>query len=394
VTATVTAFSLAEYQERLTKTRAAMTKAGIEVLIVTDPSNMSWLTGYDGWSFYVHQAVVILPEGEPVWWGRPMDGVGARMTSYLSEDSIRSYPDHYVQNFTLHPYQLMAELLREFGQSSARIGVEMDNYYFSAKCLETLRQELPNARFADATALVNWQRAVKSEQELIFMRRAARIVERMHQRVRDVAEIGLPKNHLVAEIFDAGLRGTDEFGGDYAAIVPLTPSGPDSAAAHMTWDDRPLRRGEGTFFEIAGCYRRYHCPLSRTLYIGEPPAEMMHAQEAVLEGLAAGLDVARPGNTCGEVADAFFAVLRKRGVEKNGRTGYAVGISYPPDWGERTMSLRPGDKSVLMPNMTLHFMPGLWTDDWGYEVSETIRIADSGPAECLADVSRELVIKP
>ncbi|WDR07090.1 ectoine hydrolase DoeA [Devosia rhodophyticola] len=387
-------FSIAEYQDRLVKTRAAMVRANIDVLVVTDPANMSWLTGYDGWSFYVHQAVIVLPEGEPLWWGRPMDGVGARMTSYLAPESIHSYPDHYVQSATIHPYQLMAVLLRQYGHSSARIGLEMDNYYFTAKCFETLRLELPDAQFSDATALVNWQRAVKSEQELIYMRRAARIVEQMHQRIRDTAEDGLPKSTLIAEIYDASLRGADGFGGDYPSIVPLTPSGTDAAAAHLTWDDRPLRRGEGTFFEIAGCYRRYHCPMSRTIYLGEPPADMLRAGEAVLEGLADGLEVARPGNTCGEVADAFFAVLAKHGIEKNSRTGYAVGISYPPDWGERTMSLRPGDQSILEPNMTFHFMPGLWGDDWGFEVSETIRITEDGPAECLADVGRELIIKP
>ena len=54
-------FSMTEFQRRLTKTRAAMEIAGIDVLFVTDPSNQNWLTGYDGWSFYVHQGVLIFP---------------------------------------------------------------------------------------------------------------------------------------------------------------------------------------------------------------------------------------------------------------------------------------------------------------------------------------------
>jgi ectoine hydrolase len=129
------------------------------------------------------------------------------------------------------------------------------------------------------------------------------------------------------------------------------------------------------------------------MFLGEPPAGMQKAQDAVLEGLEAGLNAARPGNTCGEVARAFFDVLRKHGVEKDSRAGYPVGISYPPDWGERTMSLRQNDTSVIEENMTFHFMPAIWTDDWGFETSETIRIRAQGPAECLADVSRELVVK-
>jgi ectoine hydrolase len=390
---TAPAFTRAEYAERQSKARAAMQRAGLEVLIVTDPSNMGWLTGYDGWSFYVHQAVILLPEGGPLWFGRPQDKAGARLTTWLGEDSLFSYPDNFVQNPDHHPYEVLSRILADKGHARARLGVEMDNYYFAAKCLEVLREKLPQAAIADATALVNWQRAVKSDAELGYMRRAARIVEAMHARVRAVAEIGMRKCDLVAEIYDAALRGVDDFGGDYAAIVPLTPSGRDASAAHLTWDDRPMRAGEATYFELAGCYRRYHAPLSRTLFLGPPHDAILKAQDAVFEGLEAGLAAARPGNTCGEVADAFFAVLKRHGIEKDNRTGYPVGISYPPDWGERTMSLRPGDRSVLAENMTFHFMPAIWTDEWGFETSETIRIRSTGPAECLADVSRELYVK-
>jgi ectoine hydrolase len=102
--------------------------------------------------------------------------------------------------------------------------------------------------------------------------------------------------------------------------------------------------------------------------------------------------VARAGTTCEEVAGAFFSVLRRHGFEKDNRTGYPIGVSYPPDWGERTMSLRAGDRSVLEPNMTFHFMTGLWMDDWGFEITESFVITDGAP-EILANTPRELLIK-
>ena len=89
---------------------------------------------------------------------------------------------------------------------------------------------------------------------------------------------------------------------------------------------------------------------------------------------------------------AFFAVLRKRGIEKDNRTGYSIGLSYPPDWGERTMSLRKGDKTPLEENMTFHFMSGLWMDDWGFETTESIVITENG-AECLTAYPRKLFVK-
>ncbi|MGI9016468.1 MAG: M24 family metallopeptidase, partial [Euzebya sp.] len=71
---------------------------------------------------------------------------------------------------------------------------------------------------------------------------------------------------------------------------------------------------------------------------------------------------------------------------------YPIGISYPPDWGERTISLRTSDTSILKPGMTFHFMPGLWMDDWGMEITESILIREDGPAEPLADVPRGLFV--
>ncbi|MGQ9370287.1 ectoine hydrolase DoeA [Azospirillum sp. A39] len=385
-------FSRAEYAQRLAKTRAAMEKAGVDLLIVSDPSNMAWLTGYDGWSFYVHQCVVVPPDGDPLWYGRGQDANGARRTAYLAEDRIIGYPDHYVQSTERHPMDLLSRILADRGWGALRIGVEMDNYWFSAAAFASLQRHLPDARFSDATALVNWQRAVKSPQELEYMRKAARIVEAMHRRILDRVAVGLRKCDLVAEIYDAGIRGVDGYGGDYPAIVPLLPSGEEASAPHLTWDDRPMRDGEGTFFEVAGCYRRYHCPLSRTVFLGKPTQAFRDAEAAVLEGMDAGLAAARPGNTCEDIANAFFAVLKKHGITKDNRTGYPIGLSYPPDWGERTMSLRPGDRTVLEPGMTFHFMTGLWLPDMGLEITESIVITDSG-VECLADVPRRLFVK-
>ena len=384
-------FSQEEYDRRLAKTRKAMQQRGIDVMICTEPANMAWLTGYDGWSFYVHQCVVVTMEGQPIWYGRTQDANGAKLTTFLDHDNILYYPDHYVQNPDLHPMDLLSSLLIDKGFGAATIGVEMDNYYFSAAAYRSLVTHMPSATFKDCNVLVHWQRAVKSDAELDMMRTAGRIVETMHARIRDLARPDLPKHKLVAEIYDASLRGVDGVGGDYAAIVPLLPSGADASAPHLTWDERPFKLGEGTFFEIAGAYHRYHCPLSRSVFMGKPPQYYLDAERAVLEGMEAGLEQAKAGNLCEDIANAFFGVLKKYGIVKDNRTGYPIGLAYPPDWGEHTMSLRPGDKTVLEEGMTFHFMTGLWQDGWGLEITESIAIGKSGP-ECLANVPRKLVV--
>jgi ectoine hydrolase len=386
-------FSRFEYDRRIALTRSAMDVAGLDALFVTDPSNQAWLTGYDGWSFYVHQGVLLRLDGEPIWWGRFMDSMGALRTCWMSADNIFGYADSYVQSTLRHPMQELALRLRDMGLGAATIGVEMENYYYSAKAHEVLVTEMPEARFADATALVNWQRLIKSHEEIAFIRKAARISERVIETAIDRAAPGVRKNDVVADIMHAGITGVDDIWGDYPAIVPLTPSGLDATAAHLTWNGDPMRHGEATFFELSGCYRRYHAPLCRTVFLGTPPKEMLDAEAAQLEGIEAALDVARAGNRTSDIAKVLFDVLQSHGIYREGRCGYPVGLSYPPDWGERTASLRVEDETILQPGMVFHFMPALWMDTWGLETTETILITENGPAEALCNIERKLFVK-
>jgi ectoine hydrolase len=341
----------------------------------------------------VHQGVILTLEGDPHWWGRRMDSLGALRTCWMGAEAIHGYGDDFVQSTHRHAMQDLARVLAGLGLATARIGVEMENYYYSAKAHAVLTAALPDARITDATGLVNWQRLVKSEAEIAFMRKAARISEKVVLTAIEKAEPGLRKNELVAEIFHAGITGVGEDWGDYPAIVPLTPSGLDATAAHLTWNGDAMRAGEATFFELSGCYRRYHAPLCRTVYLGTPPAAMLEAEKAQIEGIEAGIDAARAGNRTADIANAFLGVLRKYGIHREGRCGYSIGLSYPPDWGERTASIRAEDETVLEPGMAFHFMPALWMDTWGLETTEPILITGSGPAEPFCNIERKLFVK-
>ncbi|MBZ4022863.1 ectoine hydrolase DoeA [Rhodobacter sp. TJ_12] len=386
-------FTHAEYDRRIRLTRDAMAEAGIDVLFVTNPSNQNWLTGYDGWSFYVHQGVILTMEGDPIWWGRMQDANGAKRTVWMEHEQIIYYADRYIQAPDIHPMEDLASHLRIMGYGHKRIGVEMETYYFTARAYAKLAEGLPEAELVDASTLVNWNRLIKSSEELAFMRRAARISELVIERAMELAEPGMRKHDLVGELFKTSVQGEDDSWGDYPAIVPLLPSGEDASAPHLTWNGEALKKGEATFVEQSGCYRRYHAPLCRTIFLGKPPGFMIDAAEALTEGLNAGIEVARPGNRACDIARALDAEMLKVGIERQNRCGYAVGLSYPPDWGEHTVSLRAFDETVLEPGMTFHFMPGLWMDGWGMETTETILIREDGPAEPLCNVPRKLFVK-
>ncbi|MGB2097968.1 MAG: M24 family metallopeptidase, partial [Candidatus Puniceispirillales bacterium] len=284
--------------------------------------------------------------------------------------------------------------VKSLGHGGARIGVEMENYYYSARAHQVLTAALGQATICDATGIVNWQRGVKSDEEIVFMKNAARISEKIVSTAIEKAEPGLPKNELVSDIYKTMISGVDDIWGDYPAIVPMLPSGKDASAAHLTWNGDPMKTGEVTFFELAGCYRRYNVPLCRTVHLGPAPQHILYASKALTEGLEKGLEQAVAGNRACDIANALTETLAKAGIDRHGRCGYPIGISYPPDWGERTISLRSNDETILEPGMTFHFMPGLWMDDWGIETTETILITDKTTPYMFTNLPREMTVKP
>ncbi|MDA7964718.1 M24 family metallopeptidase [Ruegeria sp.] len=384
-------FTSQEYAARIAAARAAMDRQGIDTLLVTDPSNMAWLTGYDGWSFYVPQMVILHRTGAPLWWGRTQDKAGAQQTTWLEPQDLHDWPEEHVQHPDHHPVDALVDLLRDRGWTTG-LGVEMDNYYYSAASHRILETAFGAQAMRDATGLVNWQRAVKSDAEIDMMRKAGQLTAHMHAVLRDRFREGLLKNQLVAEVQAAGIAGLPGLAGDYPAIAPIAPSGVEASASHITWNDRPLTVGEATYFEVSGCFRRYHCPASRSLFLGEPPADIRRAEAAVLTAIDDALHAARPGATCEEVALCVYDSFARAGYTKGNRTGYPIGLSYPPDWGERTMSLRPGDTTELRQNMTFHLMPGLWTPDWGLAITESFVVTPDG-GQPLADIPRAMVVK-
>jgi ectoine utilization protein EutD len=388
------AFERTEYLKRLEKTKKRMAKAGIEVLLVTDPANMNYLSGYDGWSFYVHQLLVVAgKEEEPVWIGRAQDATGAKVTMFTDHKNIVGYQDDYVQSTTKHPMDFVSDFLKGRGWDKGGIGVEMDNYYFTAACIDSLRRNLPNVQFKDATSLVNWVRVVKSRAEIKCMREAARVMEKVMKVAIDKVRPGMRQCDAVAEILRAQTKGTRKYGGEYASIVPLLPTGKGMNAPHLTWSDEPFVTGQGTVLELAAVRHRYHCPMARTVYLGTPPQKLVDAAKVVVDGLNAALAAAKSGNTAEAVEAAWRQTIAKSGIKKESRIGYSTGLNYPPDWGEHTISLRPGDTTVLEPNMTIHCIPGIWMDDWGIEISECFRVTDKG-GEPFCKVPRQLFVKP
>ena len=386
-------FSKNEYKDRLKKVQLSMQEKGIELLISQDTANINYLTGYDAWSFYYAQCVIVhINADEPICFVRAQDAGGAFIKTYLKKENIIIYDEKYIHTWPLHPYDALVHLIKKNKWDKLNIGVEMDAHYFTAYCYEKLKQGLPNASIIDSERLVNWVRFVKSDAEIDFMKKAAVISENAMRTAMEIINPGIRQCDAVAEIQKSLFKGTSEYGGEYASITTLLPTGKGTSASHLTASDDKFKKGEATVVELSGTYKRYHAPMARTVNLGKPEKKKIDAMNATNEALEAGIAASKPGNTADDVAQNFWNVLDKYNIKKESRTGYSIGIGYPPDWGEHTINISKGDMTILKPNVCYHMIAVMQFGDWGVEASESIRITEDGN-ELLCNFSRDLHVK-
>jgi Xaa-Pro aminopeptidase len=385
-------FDSAEYDNRVAKVKTRMQTAGFDLIICQDPANMCYLSGFDGWSFYTPQCLLVhIDEASPIWFGRAQDAKSAHITTDLPAANILSFSEPLVHHPVLHPYDELCELIRDRGWGDAAIGVELDAHYYTARAHRHLVDGLPAARIADNRELVNWVRLIKSDAEVDYMREAGQICSRTMNRVIDMLEPGVPQNEIIAAVYQNQVLGLEGKFGDYTSLCPLIQVGEGTSTPHLTWSDEPLPNNELVVMEIGAARRHYHAPLTRTMHLGKAPAEIERLAGVIVEGVDAALAMARPGVSCEAVEAVWQQVLNKNGYQKESRVGYSIGLNFPPDWGERTASLRPGDKTELQAGMCFHFQSGVWLENFGAAVSEPFVVTERG-GERLCDVHRGLIV--
>ena len=390
---TAGAVSGSELDARLARVRERMREADLTGLVVADPSNIYYLSGYNAWSFYTPQILFVPLEGEPVLAMREMDALGAHRTAVRYAGDVLGYPERLVHRPDDHPMTWVARALRDRGFAvPGRVGFEGDAHFFAVRSFLALRDGIPEWDLVESRELVNWVRIVKSDWEIAQMRLAGRVASGAMRAAIDAIEDGRPLNELAAEVMAAQARGAEGADGDYPAIVPMFLYGEGADTPHLTWTAERFAPDTAVSIELAGVHRRYHAPLARSVSLGRPSRDLDRLAGATVEGLNAALAEMRPGNTPADVTAAWDAVLARYDLEKKSRLGYSIGIGFPPDWGERTASIRADDTTVLEENMTFHVIAGMWMTGYGFEASESVRVAPGG-ADVLTDAPRRLIVK-
>jgi Xaa-Pro dipeptidase len=234
-------------------------------------------------------------------------------------------------------------------------------------------------------------RLIKSQAELSYIRQAARVVEKAMRAAINASSEGATEDTVAGAMWQA----TASAGGEYAGLPPFITSGPRSSLCHATWAGRRYERGDVLAYELPGVVRRYAAPLFRCGTVGPAPDDARRLADACISSLEAVIAAIKPGATSGEVHAASRRNFEGKGYgELHGhRTGYSVGINYPPDWGEgQILSIWSDDDRKLAAGMTFHLVPGVFVPNkFIINISETVLVTETG-CEPITQFPRELFV--
>jgi len=385
-------FPTREYESRLDSVQSTIRERGLDAFMMTTPENIVYLTGYDTTGYYSYQALIIPDSSQPQFVIREFEGPNVEARSWTTE--WKGYRDTHEENTSIETTAgigATAALIEEMGVEDKIIGFERDSWFLTHRQL-VLLQETIDAKFVGCTGIVEAGRRIKSQREIDYMCQAGSIAENALQTGIEAIEPGVNENAVAAEIYADLIRN----GSGHTGTQLYTTSGRRSALPHARWKGRTLEEGDVIYIEVPAAIHRYHGCLLRSAYIGEPPAEVSAAGEAVAEGLTAAIETIKPGITAGDVDEACRGIIADHGFGSQfpHRTGYSLGIGYPPGWGEgHIVSLGPGDDTVLERNMTFHMPVIVFLPEHGaIGCSATVRVSEDG-CEPIADIDRKLYVK-
>lgn len=378
-------FPFEEYERRLRELRERIAERHMDAVVISDPENIMYLTDYQttGYSFF--QALVVPLEDEPFMITRKLEESNVIHRTWL--DITRPYPD------TGDAIQMLVDALREFGLDKKRIGYERNSYFFPAYHQDCIHTTLTDGKLLDCFGIVEEGRVCKSPMEIALMQNAARATEAGMQAGIDAVQADVTENEIGAAISAAMFRA----GGEPPAVMPYVTSGPRTMIGHATWEGRIVQPNEHVFLEVGGCYRRYHTAMMRTIVLGALSPSMYKAQEIMKMALDAVHKNFQPGMTVSDADNMIRNIITKNdiGARLVTRSGYSIGIAFPPSWDEGyIVSLKQGESAVLKPGMTFHIIPWMWGVDGDKTcgVSDTIHITEDG-CESFFTMDRDFVVK-
>lgn len=354
------------FARRRKKLRALIEQSGADHLLVTNFTNVTYLTGFSGGDSYLLSS----PDGETLI-------TDMRFTTELAEEC----PE--LPLAVRQPGETMAKFVADVLQRERveRLGIE--GYSATVSFHQALGKTLPNTLLVVTEGLVERLRTIKDREEI----RATRLACQQAQRAFDAAHARVTHKTTEAELaaeleYQARLCGAK--GLSFPAIVAV---GARSALPHATPSRRRL--GESTFVLVDWGVNSglYMSDLTRIIVTGKISPKLRKVYGVVLTAQLAAIDAIRPGVACEQVDHVARQIISKAGWGKLFGHGLGHGTGLEIHEAPR---LAKGQQTKLRPGMIVTVEPGVYFPGWGgVRIEDDILVTRTGH-KVLTDLPKQL----
>ncbi len=365
-------FSKEEFSNRKTNVLKCLKEQNIDALLMFRQESMYWLTGYDTFGYVFFQTLVLDQKGNTILLTRAPDLRQAQNTSNIEDIRI------WVDKDGINPTDDLKQILNELDLKGKNIGVEYEAYGMTGRNALKLNKSLENyCKVEDKSELITKLRVVKSNEELIYVKKAAELADKALDEAWKFTKAGASEAKILAEMQRAVLEG----GGDYPANEYIIGSGSNALLCRYQAEKRSLSDNDQLSLEWAGTYKHYHSAMFRTILVGKANPKQIKMYDACIEALTNCVKNLIPGKTAGNVFDAHAKTFDDLGfnIARMNACGYSLGSTFSPNWMDWPM-LYTGNPYIITPG-NIFFMHMILMDsdnNLAMNLGETYLVTKNG----------------
>jgi Xaa-Pro dipeptidase len=378
------AFSLAEYNERVSKVRDTMKQRGIDVFLIHSLPSIFYLTGFQTVATRAYACFVLPAEGECGIVLERDEQYNARQGAWVE--------DLFTYARWVDPIEVTVDAVKRLGLHGSRIGIECASRYLSSLHYLQLRDRLAPATLIDGSDIVLQRMLLKSQREIDYIRQAAAITVQGMRAAIDAVAVGRTDNDVASVAYQRLVAA----GSEYMSSDPIVCAGENSAIPHGHYANRKILSGDVVLLEMSACVQRYSAPLMRAVSLGRPDPAVVAMEKSCRHALEDVIGHMGPGVAFSEVAKKGKAALEAAGPSMifHGTYAYSMGLGFPgTSWADSPVEIRDDSSGTLEAGMVFHLPISLRDKGKsGVAYSETVVITDGG-CEVLTEMDRELFLR-
>ncbi|MDA9008859.1 Xaa-Pro peptidase family protein [Alphaproteobacteria bacterium] len=328
-------FPKGEFESRLLRIREAMAAQNMDLLFLTSPEAIYYVSGFQG-EWYQAQS------------GRaftPSSGIAVHVNSYKTihfetpSEAVLTAIGAVSEDVRIFPLEsrrdglpfILSELKSE-GWLSGKVGLERYSSRQNPTIAEAYKSGFENTgcAVADCSDLMASIKHIKSPLEMAAMRKAAAITHIGMTAAKDAIQPGISE----LEVFGVMIAAMAKAGGEISGLTPPVTSGFRSNCLHALASRKTIAKGERVVVDLSGVFKRYHVNMARTFWVGEPPEDVAKLHNTSVKAYDIIAELIRPNLLVSELLEAVNEHYASNGLLEDSywSGGYELGIAFPPDW--------------------------------------------------------------